>query len=142
MEILGRLAEATQLIRNTFLLPVFAEFGLKAGEFDVVMTLRRSGAPYTLTPTELYNSTMISSGGMTARLDRLEKAGLIVRTPHETDRRAVQIALTEAGKDLIERMLPVYLDAQKKAVAGLDPSEQQALAELLAKLLKGLPEGC
>lgn len=140
MEVLGRLAEATHLARSTFLLPVFTEFGLKPGEFDVLMTLRRSGAPYALTPTDLYNTTMITSGGMTARLDRLEKAGLIVRKPHETDRRAVQIALTPKGKELIDRMLPVHLAAQKKAVAGLDEAEQRSLADLLKKLIAGLPQ--
>lgn len=138
MELLGRMTEASQLIRATFLYPVFNQFGLKPGEVDVLMTLRRSGPPYALTPTELYNSTMISSGGMTARLDRLEKAGLIVRMPHETDRRAVRISLTDDGRDLIDRMLPLHVAAQRQAVAGLSDTEQRALADLLAKLLQGV----
>ena len=56
--------------------PLFAKAGLQAGEFDVLATLRRSGAPYMLSPTQLYEAAMISSGGMTDRLDRLERAGL------------------------------------------------------------------
>ena len=138
MVILGRLGEASQLILKHHLEPVFAAHGLKPGEFDVLATLRRSGSPFTLKPTDLYNSTMISSGGMTARLDRLQKAGLISRTPDEHDRRALQVALTEKGKALIETVLPLHIAAQKKALAGLDPSDQNALAELLKRVVRAL----
>jgi len=82
MEILGRLGEAALLVGRNRMQPLFAKFGLQQGEFDVLATLRRSGDPYTLTPTALYDATMISSGGMTDRLDRLENAGLIERHPN------------------------------------------------------------
>ena len=73
MGVIGRLNEVSTMIMRDRLTPVFARFGLQAGEFDVLATLRRSGAPYALTPTELYEATMVTSGAMTARLDRLEK---------------------------------------------------------------------
>lgn len=140
MVILGRLGEASHQILKHHLEPVFTAHGLKPGEFDVLATLRRSGSPFTLKPTDLYNSTMISSGGMTARLDRLQKAGLISRTPDEHDRRALQVALTEKGKALIETVLPQHIAAQKKALAGLDPSDQEALAELLKRVVRALEQ--
>ena len=79
MAVIGRLGELSQVISRDHLLPFFAEHGLQAGEFDLLATLRRSGEPYALMPTALYESAMISSGGMTSRIDRLEKAGLISR---------------------------------------------------------------
>ena len=81
MTLFGRLNEATERAMRDHINPLFAQAGLQAGEFDVLATLRRSGAPYQLSPTRLYEATMISSGGMTDRLDRLERAGLVVRRP-------------------------------------------------------------
>lgn len=138
METLGRLSEVTQTLRKNYFEPVFKAHGLKPGEFDVLATLRRSGAPYTLTPTELYSSTMITSGGMTARLDRLEKAGFIARKPHETDRRALSIVLTDAGMSLIETLLPEHIATQERALKGLTPEEQRTLGALLHKVLAGI----
>ena len=91
MLLLGRLSEASPLMITSWLEPEYARMGLKYGEFDVLATLVRSGPPYKLTPTELYKSTMVSSGGMTARLDKLQKAGHIERCPHPEDRRALLV---------------------------------------------------
>ncbi len=141
MVVMGRLAEAAQLVMNRHIEPVFAAHGLKQGEFDVLATLRRSGAPYALTPTELYRSTMISSGGMTFRLDRLQKAGFIERRPHPTDRRAQLVCLTDAGKAVIDGMLTDYVTAQERALAALDPDQRAALSGLLLCLIEGENEG-
>ena len=81
MALFGRLNEAAERVMREHMNPLFAQAGLQAGEFDVLATLRRSGAPYRLSPTQLYEAAMISSGGMTDRLDRLERAGLVVRRP-------------------------------------------------------------
>jgi DNA-binding MarR family transcriptional regulator len=81
MALFGRLSEAAERVMREHLTPMFAEVGLQAGEFEVLAMLRRSGPPYTLSPTQLYEAAMISSGGMTDRLDRLERAGLVVRRP-------------------------------------------------------------
>uniref|UniRef100_UPI003D0C74BB MarR family winged helix-turn-helix transcriptional regulator n=1 Tax=Roseibium sp. TaxID=1936156 RepID=UPI003D0C74BB len=86
MILLGRLNEASQVMSRDYLAPAYADIGLKIGEFDVLATLVRTGPPYKLTPTELYRTTMMNSGGMTARLDKLEKAGYVERCPHPEDR--------------------------------------------------------
>lgn len=140
MVLLGRLSEAAQVMSRDYLAPAYAEIGLKTGEFDVLATLVRSGPPYKLTPTELYRTTMMSSGGMTARLDKLEKAGLIERTPHPDDRRALSVCLTPKGLTLIKSKIPDYIEVQHGAVDGLSTEEQQHLSGLLEKLLRSAGE--
>jgi DNA-binding MarR family transcriptional regulator len=140
MVLLGRLNEAAQVMKREFLAPAYEKIGLKTGEFDVLATLVRSGPPYKLTPTELYRSTMMSSGGMTARLDKLEKAGLIERRPHPDDRRALTVCLTDRGLDLIRSQMTDYVGVQHDAVDGLDAGEQQQLSDLLEKLLRAVNE--
>ncbi|WP_372657912.1 MarR family winged helix-turn-helix transcriptional regulator [Hydrogenophaga sp.] len=135
MEVVGRLSEATQLISRSRLEPLFASFDLQRGEFDVLATLRRAGAPYALTPTLLYGATMISSGGMTNRLDRLEKAALIERQPNPEDRRGVLVALTEKGLELVNRVVPAHVENERQALSVLTEEEQIQLNGLLAKLL-------
>mgnify|MGYP002713159214 CR=1 FL=1 len=140
MLVLGRLGEANNLIRRDRVEPLFASFGLQAGEFDVLATLRRAGAPYAMTPTALYQATMISSGAMTNRLDRLEKAGLIARAPDPQDRRGTIVSLTKKGRGLIDRALDAHVENQRKVLAGLTRSEQKALADLLGKLIASQDE--
>ncbi len=138
MVLLGRLAEAAHLAMTAKLEPVFAANGLTRGEFDVLATLRRAGPPYALTPTELYRATMVSSGGMTARIDRLEKAGLIARKPHPEDRRALMVALTPKGRKKMDAMLPGYVESQAEAVSALTKAERKALSASLEKLIAAL----
>ncbi len=135
MEILGRMAELAQVIGRTHLEPLFAEYGLQRGEFDVLATLRRSGKPYALTPTALYEATMVSSGGMTNRLDRLERAGLIERRPNPQDRRGTIVALSDKGLELIDQAVPAHLANERRVLSGLSVGEQRQLNALLAKLL-------
>lgn len=138
MGVIGRLNEASSLIARDRLAPVFARFGLQSGEFDVLATLRRSGAPYALTPTELYEATMVTSGAMTARLDRLEKAGLIQRAPHPSDRRGVVVQLTEKGRELTDEALTAHVANEHEILAGLTREDREMLARLLEKLIGGL----
>ncbi|KSW27088.1 MULTISPECIES: MarR family transcriptional regulator [unclassified Pseudomonas] len=140
MVVLGRLAEAAQLIARDHLNPLFARFGLQPGEFDVLATLRRSGPPYRLTPTTLYEAAMISSGSMTNRLDRLEKAGLVQRLPNPEDGRGTLVGLSEAGLTLIDGAVNAHVANQRRVLAGLDAAEQVQLAGLLEKLLATLPD--
>lgn len=135
MVLLGRLNEAAHMILNNHIGPVFKTAQLKQGEFDVLATLVRSGPPYKLMPTDLYKSTMMSSGGMTARLDRLEKAGYITRCSHPSDRRALMVCLSETGLSVIKNLMPEYIACQVKLVSGLDRSEVQTLSHLLGKLI-------
>ena len=135
MEILGRMAELAQIVGRDHLEPLFAEFGLQRGEFDVLATLRRSGKPFALTPTALYEATMVSSGGMTNRLDRLERAGLVERRPNPNDRRGTIVALSDRGLELIDRAVEAHLENEHRVLSGLNAEEKQQLNVLLAELL-------
>jgi DNA-binding MarR family transcriptional regulator len=138
MAVLGRIAEAALIIARDRLDPLFQRFGLQAGAFDVLATLRRSGAPFALTPTALYEATMVSSGGMTNRIDRLEQAGLVERRAHPTDRRGALIALTHKGLTLIDEAVGAHVENERAILASLTGKEQQDLDKLLARLLAGL----
>jgi len=145
MVVMGRLQEAALVIARDRLNPLFARYGMQPGEFDVLATLRRSGAPFALTPTALYDALMMSSGGMTARIDRLQKAGWVERRPNPADGRGTLVALTEAGRGLIDEAVVAHIDNQQAVLAVLSEAEQARLSELLGKLLAGLgaraPEG-
>lgn len=138
MTLVGRLLEASHLMDRHWFTPLAAQFELHQGEFDVIATLRRAGAPYALTPTELYEGLMLSSGAMTSRLDRLERKGLIERRPAPNDRRSILVHLTESGLALINHIMPLHVANEQKALAALDDQEQAALSSLLAKLITGL----
>lgn len=140
MAVLGRLNEAASLIAREHLGPVFARFGLHHGEFDVLATLRRAGPPYALTPTKLFEATMVTSGAMTARLDRLEKAGLVVREPHPQDRRGVVVQLTDKGKQLIDDAVTAHVENEHRILSGLTKAEQASLSDLLERLLASLAQ--
>ena len=135
MLVLGRLNEVSSLVARERLAPLFARFGLQAGEFDVLATLRRSGQPYALTPTALYEATMVTSGAMTNRLDRLEKAGLILRGPHPNDRRGIVVQLTEKGLALIDETVTAHVANEHEILAGLTAAERETLSHLLEKLI-------
>lgn len=138
MALLGRLSEAAERIMRDHLNPVFAAAGLQPGEFDVLATLRRSGDPYMLSPTRLYEAAMISSGGMTNRLDRLEGAGLIERRPDPGDRRGKLIALTSAGRRVIDETITRHVANEQQLLSVLSTAEQEGLNTLLTKLIAGL----
>lgn len=138
MQVLGRLNEASQLVVRERQTPLFARYSLQHGEFDALATLRRSGAAEGLTPTALFEAAMMSSGGMTARIDRLEKAGLVERRPHPTDRRATLVRLTDKGFDLIESIMPRHEETARDILAPLSLDEQKTLNALLARLIGGL----
>ncbi|KAA0011819.1 MarR family transcriptional regulator [Billgrantia pellis] len=137
MEVVGYM-KTTQQLTQARLQIFFKEYGLQTGEFDVLATLRRSGAPYRLGPTQLFEALMVSSGGMTSRLDRLEKAGWIERSPNPEDRRGTLVSLTDEGLELMNRMLPRHVENEAKMLAALSREEQATLGELLGKLLESL----
>lgn len=138
MAVLGRLAEAAAVVMRDRLAPLFASFGLQPGEFDVLATLRRAGAPHALTPTELYEATMLSSGGMTARIDRLEKAGLVERRANPADRRGTLVALTDKGRALIDEAVTAHVENEADVLKALTKAEQKELHRLLGKLIGGV----
>jgi DNA-binding MarR family transcriptional regulator len=138
--LLGRLTDAGEIIMRDHLNPLFARFDLQPGEFDVLAALRRSGAPFMLSPTALYETAMISSGAMTNRIDRLEKAGLVARQPDPDDRRGKLVALSKKGKTLIDQAIVAHVENEKRVLASLSLAERRALAKLLKKLVAGLPK--
>ncbi|WP_029062864.1 MarR family transcriptional regulator [Labrenzia sp. DG1229] len=138
MAVLGRLAEASQLVSRDHLEPLFARFGLQAGEFDVLATLRRSGAPFALSPTALYQATMVTSGAMTGRLDRLEKLGFVARARNPNDRRGTLVELTKEGRDLIDKAIDAHVENEKSILSALKRNEQEQLNQLLAKVISSL----
>lgn len=137
MAVIGRLARLHQLI-GTQLRSTFSAHGLDAPSFDVLATLRRSGPPYRLTPTELMKSAMVTSGAITQRLDRLETRGMVARTRHESDGRGVYVALTDQGRALIDRVLPHHINTENRLLAGLSTTDRNTLAATLRNLLESL----
>lgn len=134
MAVLGRIARLTKYI-EVVLLQCHAEFGLGQGEFDVLATLRRSGKPFTLSPSQLYQSMMLSSGAMTSRLDRLENKGLIEREHSKEDRRGVHVSLTAEGKALIDKALPQHIQCQSALFAGVSVEDRPVLLQILKSWL-------
>ena len=133
---MGRLAKHLErAIQETF-----SKFGLTVGDFDVLAALRRSGAPYQLSPTELFNTLMVSSGTMTHRIDRLEQAELVRRIPDLNDRRGTLIELTENGFNVIEKAVKAHVANEHRILNVLTESERESLAELLRKLLGSFEE--
>jgi DNA-binding MarR family transcriptional regulator len=112
-----------------------AELGLTRESFDVLTSLRRSGSPYRLSPTQLYRELMRSSGAMTHRLAGLERAGLVQRVPDPEDGRGLLVQLTRKGRGLIDRAAPLHLANERRLLAPLSADEQRNLASLLRKLL-------
>ncbi|MFE3096834.1 MarR family winged helix-turn-helix transcriptional regulator [Streptomyces sp. NPDC059248] len=114
----------------------YARFGISRGEFDVLATLRRAGHPYTLSPRELSATLMLTTGGMTGRLDKLERAELLVRSPDPYDRRGLRVSLTEPGLHLVDEAVTAGLAVQHEAFAtALDETEAAQLSALLRKLM-------
>lgn len=113
---------------------VLEEFGLTTASFDVLASLRRSGPDHRRTAGQLAATGLISSGGLTQRIDRLEKAGLVERGKDPSDRRVVYIQLTKAGKKLIDEVLQTHFAEQNAFLVGLTQSERRQLAQLLSRL--------
>ncbi len=117
---------------------VFSDHGLNAASFDVLATLRRSGPPYQLSPSALIEWTMVTSGTMTNRLDRLEKQGLIERRPNPEDGRGSVVALTQEGFSLIDRAVSAHVENQHRLLAGLSPEVRAAMDGILTQWLEAL----
>jgi DNA-binding MarR family transcriptional regulator len=119
----------------------FAGHELEPWEFDVLAALRRQGAPYELSPGALLRATLVTSGTMTNRIDRLEQAGLVRRRPDPQDKRGVLVTLTAAGQSRVDAALAGLLEAEQALLAGLTESGRHTLAGLLRVLLAPLDAG-
>jgi DNA-binding MarR family transcriptional regulator len=136
--VIGRISRLARELEQR-LEPVYREHGLEPGWHDVLATLRRSGPSYRLRPSDFSGALMITSSGTTKRLDRLEQEGLIAREPDPHDRRGTLIALTDAGRELIDGVTAAHLANERRLLAVLTKDEQEQLADLLRALQLGLP---
>jgi DNA-binding MarR family transcriptional regulator len=127
----SRLAKHLDIARRG----AFAGHGLEAWEFDVLSALRRAGPPFQLTPGALLRATLVTSGTMTNRIDRLAAGGLVRREPDPRDRRGVLVTLSEQGKAVVDAALTDLLDREQALLAGLGEDQRQQLADLLRTLL-------
>lgn len=131
---IGRLARCEALIRRK-LDQTFSQFGMSSWEFDVLATLRRSGAPYCLAPTALYSSLMVTSGTMTNRLQRLEQNGLVERVKSTQDARSMLVKLTPRGIDIIDQAVEAHLATEESILSSLPSGALEQLDRHLAMLL-------
>ena len=119
---------------------VFGRFGLNRGDVGVLSALRIAGPPNQLSPTQLFKGLMLSSAGITSRLDRLEKRGLVRRVRHPNDRRGVLVELTDEGRAVLDQAVEANTAAERELVGGLDGAEAGVLAGLLKKMLAALED--
>ncbi|NVK16207.1 MAG: MarR family transcriptional regulator [Rhodobacteraceae bacterium] len=134
MGVIGRVARL-YLAYQREMHRTFAEFGLNAAKFDVLATLRRSGAPYTLSPGDLLKATMVASGTMTNRIDRLEADGLVKREVNPEDSRSFLVGLTDEGFALIDRAVTAHVQTQARLLEGMSTQEVEAFTALLGRAL-------
>jgi DNA-binding MarR family transcriptional regulator len=135
MEVFGRIYRLSRAMGDRTE-KAYATLGISRGEFDVLATLRRSGEPYALSPRQLSATLMLTTGGMTGRLDKLERAGLLRRSPDPHDRRGLQVTLTERGLELVEEAVGAGLAVQTEVLsAAFDAERAGQLAGLLRELL-------
>ena len=134
MAVIGRLSRLAQHIDHAIQTEL-APLGITPGEFDVMATLRRAGAPFQLNPTMLYQELMLSSGAMTNRLDHLEKAGYIKRLPDPQDRRGTLARLTDKGVRFIDQAVVVHLRNEQLLIADLSVEERKQLTRIFSHWL-------
>lgn len=134
MQLIGRIMQLCKHFENQIAL-CHKSYNLKMGEFDVLATLRRSGNHYCLTPAQLINSMMLTSGAMTNRLDKLEIKGLIKRVHSKQDRRSVTVGLTETGIALINKVIEEHVNLQHELVSSLPEKDRSYLNGVLKTLL-------
>lgn len=132
--VIGRLHRLANALTEE-LVAVYGRFGLAEGEFDVLATLRRAGEPYERTPGDLAASTMVTSGAMTKRIDRLEQRGLVTRRVSDTDGRGRVIALTPAGRELIDEVMTAHMANEHRLLESIEEADRDALERALTRWL-------
>ncbi|GAB2821115.1 MarR family transcriptional regulator [Alpinimonas psychrophila] len=140
MAVIGRLTRAAAAVQSR-LDNTFAQYGLDASSFDVLATLLRSGTPYVISPAQLSRDAMITTSAVAQRLNKLETRELVSREQNPADGRGTVVALTDAGKELVERVLPAHLETEHSMTATLSPEEQTLLADLLQRLTQAAASG-
>jgi DNA-binding MarR family transcriptional regulator len=134
--VIGRVSRLSRLVDRR-LAENFARHGIESWMYDVLATLRRSGAPYELTAGQLVRQTMVTTGAITNRIDRLEERGLVERARAD-DRRKVIVRLTPAGRALVDEVVGGHLATERDILATLSSRQQRELARLLRTTLLAL----
>jgi DNA-binding MarR family transcriptional regulator len=137
IEVIGRISRASRIIDQR-LSSNFAAHGIEAWMYDVLATLRRIGAPYELTAGDLVRRTMVTTGAMTNRIDRLEERGYVVRVPSTVDRRSVTVRLTAAGVEKVDQVAAAHYELERTLLGGLTPAHREDLKQSLRLLLVSL----
>jgi len=137
LQVTGRLSRIGPLLARRQE-SVFDRFGLSRGEVGALSALRIAGPPHQLSPTRLGRGLMLSSAGVTSRIDRLERRGLVRRLPDPDDRRGVIVELTDQGIELVDTAVAALAVSDRQLLERLDPDEITQLEALLRKLLGGL----
>jgi DNA-binding MarR family transcriptional regulator len=137
LEVTGRLSRIGPLLGRRQEV-VFSRFGVNRGEVGALSALRVAGPPHRLSPTRLSRGLMLSSAGVTSRIDRLERRGLVRRLPDPDDRRGVIVELTDEGARLVDEAVAAVAESDRQLLGRLDPDEITQLQGLLKKLLAGL----
>lgn len=135
--VIGRLHRLARALTEE-ITPVYAAYGLSEAEFDLLASLRRAGAPYALPAGELASHTMVTTGGLTKRVDRLIERGLVTRTDADGDRRGRVIALTTRGVGLIDEAFTAHLANEHRLLSLLDPRDAEALRDASRRWLEAL----
>jgi DNA-binding MarR family transcriptional regulator len=136
--VMGRIRRAAALVDERIAV-VIARFGIRnPGDFDTLATLRREGEPFQLSPKELAGRLLLTSAGLSGRLDRLGGSGWVERSPHPDDRRSTIVSLTTAGVELVDEVHRHILDEYRAALGLVREEERVALADLLRAVLVGL----
>lgn len=131
--VIARVSRLSRLIDRR-LAENFARFGIENWMYDVLATLRRQGEPYALTAGELVRQTMVTTGALTNRIDRLEQRGLVERTGTD-DRRKVLVRLTPAGRELVDEVVGAHMDTEREILSELSGRQEHDLAQLLRRVL-------
>jgi DNA-binding MarR family transcriptional regulator len=134
MQVLSRISRLAQRLDRERA-AAFGAHDLESWEFDVLAALRRSGSPYQLSPGRLIRETLVTSGTMTNRVDRLEAHGWVVREDHPQDRRGVLVRLTAPGMALVDAALADLLAAERRILGPLSQADQDHLTRALRTLL-------
>lgn len=136
INVIGRVSRLSRLVDRR-LTENFARYGIESWMYDVLATLRRSGEPYELSAGDLMRQTMVTTGAVTNRIDRLEQRGLVERATTD-DRRKVIVRLTKRGLDVVEEVVGPHMATERELLAALSPGQQRDLARLLRTALIGL----
>ncbi|HEY7283663.1 MAG TPA: MarR family transcriptional regulator [Actinomycetota bacterium] len=137
--VFARITRASRALERA-MASAFRAYGLSRGEFDVLVSLRRAGAPYRLNPSDLAQALLLSTGTMTNRIDRLERAGWVVRHPDPQDRRGILVQLTDVGLHTVNAAMDSLLGTERELLSVLGAEDRKVLAGLLRRVVLALDE--